>query len=68
MSDKPAASPNAGVIRRLDAAREDAQERLVKKHVPAWVVSGAVHVAVIALAILILGVRPAATRNPAISS
>lgn len=54
----------AAVIRRMDAAEETSQERLVKKHVPAWVVSGAVHVAVIALAILILGSRNAETKTP----
>jgi hypothetical protein len=54
--------PKEAVIRRLEAAEETAQERLIKKHVPAWVVSGAVHVAVIALAILILGTRTAATK------
>lgn len=54
---KPAAP--AAVIRRLDAAEESAQERLIKKHVPAWVVSGAVHVTVIALMILFLPSRVA---------
>ncbi|MBN9120220.1 MAG: hypothetical protein J0I06_13840 [Planctomycetes bacterium] len=67
MSDKNANAPAsangkpggaaAAVIRRLEAAEETSQERLIKKHVPAWVVSGAVHVAVIALMILILGSR-----------
>ena len=55
---------SAAVIRRMEAAEESAQERLVKKHVPAWVVSGAVHVAVIALLILVLGVKDAATKQP----
>jgi hypothetical protein len=56
---KPAKLPGAkeSVIRRMEAAEETAQERLIKKHVPAWVVSGAVHVAVIALMILFLGAR-----------
>ncbi len=58
---KPAA-PKEAVIRLLEAAEETAQERLIKKHVPAWVVSGAVHVAVIALAILLLGSRSAETK------
>jgi hypothetical protein len=57
---KPAAKE--AVIRRLEAAEETAQERLIKKHVPAWVVSGAVHVAVIALAILIFPSRGAASK------
>jgi len=59
---KPA-SPKEAVIRRLEATEETSQERLIKKHVPAWVVSGAVHVAVIALMILFLGAR-AATSKP----
>jgi hypothetical protein len=43
------------VIRRLEGAEETPHDRLMKKHVPAWVISGAVHVAFIALAILIFG-------------
>ena len=58
---KPGA-PGAAVIRRLEAAEETSQERLIKKHVPAWVVSGAVHVAIIAVAILLLGARTAQTK------
>jgi hypothetical protein len=67
VSDKNASAPAAAngkpggaaaaVIRRTEAAEETPQERLMKKHVPAWVVSGAVHVAVIALMILVLGTR-----------
>jgi hypothetical protein len=45
----------ASVIRRLDGAEETPHDRLMKKHVPAWVISGAVHVAFIALMILIFG-------------
>ncbi len=70
MSDKNAPAPAAAngkpggpaVIRRTEAAEETPQERLMKKHVPAWVVSGAVHVAVIALLILVLGARTANTK------
>ncbi len=60
MSEKAA---GAAVIRRMEAAEESSQERLVKKHVPAWVVSGAIHVAVIAVAILLFGSRPASTKQ-----
>jgi hypothetical protein len=56
VSEKTTAD-KAAVIRQLKAAEETSQERLVKKHVPAWVVSGAVHVGVIALAILFFGGR-----------
>ncbi len=69
MSEKSPSAPSANgkppkeaVIRRLEAAEETAQERLIKKHVPAWVVSGAAHVAVIALAILVMGERAAVTK------
>jgi hypothetical protein len=48
------AAPAAGaVIRRLDGTEESAHERLVKKHVPAWVISGAVHL-VFALALFFM--------------
>jgi hypothetical protein len=60
---KPAA-PAGAVIRLTETAEETSQERLIKKHVPAWVVSGAVHVAVIALAILILGSRSTGAKPP----
>jgi hypothetical protein len=59
---KPAAQ--AAVIRRMDAAEESSQERLIKKHVPAWVVSGAIHVAVIALMILFLGKSNTEAKQP----
>jgi hypothetical protein len=59
-SPKNTASPNgkpAAVIRRMEAAEETVQERVIKKHIPAWVVSGAVHVVVVALLVLLLGGR-----------
>lgn len=49
------AKPAASVIRRFEGAEETPHDRLMKKHVPAWVISGAVHVAFIALAILVFG-------------
>ncbi len=51
----PAANKPGGpaVIRRLNGAEET--DRLTKKHLPAWVASGAVHLIVILLAWLILG-------------
>jgi len=33
----------AAVIRRMQGAEETSQERFIKKHLPAWVVSGVVH-------------------------
>ena len=51
----PARPAGAAVIRRVECAEETPHDRLMKKHVPAWVISGAVHVAFIALAMLIFG-------------
>jgi len=50
------------VIRKLESSKETAHERLMKKHLPAWVISGAMNVGIIALMILVLGVRTAATK------
>ena len=52
---KPAAAAGAGVIRRVTGTEESAHERLVRKHLPAWVASGAVHLVVILLAWIIFG-------------
>jgi hypothetical protein len=49
----PGVAGGAAVIRRLQGTEETAHERLVKKHVPAWVISGAVHL-VVALALFIV--------------
>ena len=35
------------VIRRLQGAQETSHQRLLKKHLPAWVISGAFHVVLI---------------------
>ena len=40
------------VIRKAEGAGESAKQRLVKKQIPAWVISGAVHVALIATLIV----------------
>jgi hypothetical protein len=52
-----AAAPAGAVIRRLGGAEESAHERLVKKHVPAWVASGAVHLIVALVLFLLFGGR-----------
>jgi hypothetical protein len=52
--DKPA---GPAVIRQLHGAEET--DRLVKKHLPAWVISGAVHLILILFAWLVLANRPA---------
>src|SRR5262245_38356925 len=58
---KPSAPPaaetapqKAAVIRKLEAAKETAHERLMRKHLPAWVISGAVNIGVVALAMLVM--------------
>src|SRR5205823_940336 len=47
------AATGAAVIRRLGGSEESTHERLLKKHLPAWVASGAVHL-VIALALFFI--------------
>lgn len=59
---KGAAPAQAAVIRKLESSKETAYERLMKKHLPAWVISGAMNIGIIALAILLLGTRTAATK------
>jgi hypothetical protein len=51
-SSAPAPLASGSVIRIVEAAKETAQERLMKKHLPSWVISGAVNIGVIALLIL----------------
>jgi hypothetical protein len=49
------------VIRKAEGPRETSTERLLKKHVPAWVVSGAVHVLLVAVLIGIDTFAPGST-------
>lgn len=55
--DAAKAAPAGAVIRRLGGAEESAHERLVKKHVPAWVASGAVHLIIALVLFLLFGGR-----------
>ncbi len=48
-----AAAAGPAVIRRIQSAEETPHDRLMKKHVPAWVISGAIHVALMSMMILI---------------
>lgn len=57
-SGKTAAAAGA-VIRRLSGTEESAHERLVKKHVPAWVISGAVHLVIALLLFVVFRLQPA---------
>ncbi len=54
MDDPTVADAKQGaVIRFVTGAEETAHERLLKKHLPAWVISGAFHVVILVSAILI---------------
>lgn len=50
----PPAKGGAPVIRRVEVAEEEVGQRVMNRHVPAWVISGAVHVLVIGMAVLFL--------------
>ncbi|OWK36018.1 hypothetical protein [Fimbriiglobus ruber] len=60
--DKPA--DKAAVIRVVQGAEETPNQRLVRKHIPAWVISGAVHVALIVTLILVDRLMPKAAAQP----
>jgi hypothetical protein len=63
-ADAPAAKAapaGAAVIRRIGGSEESAHERLVKKHVPAWVASGAVHFVIALVLFFVFGGRQAET-------
>jgi len=57
----PQAQPQGSVIRHLEASKETAHERLMKKHLPAWVISGAVNLGIVSLGLL-FGGRAVATK------
>lgn len=61
MGNSVADGAPAAVIRKLQSAEESAHQRLVRKHIPAWVASGAVHVALVGalLAVDTVVARPA---------
>ena len=68
MSTAPATAPRPAapaVIRKIEGASESPKERLIKKHLPAWVISGAVHVVLIATLIMLDGFMPRAEATPA---
>jgi hypothetical protein len=56
------AKPAASVIRFVHGAEETAQERLLKKQIPAWVVSGAFHVVILIVLIFIGRMQPTPTQ------
>lgn len=50
----PKAPAGGGVvIRRLESAAETAHERLLRKHLPAWVISGAINIGLVASLLLV---------------
>lgn len=70
MSTAPAPAPRPtqpAVIRKIQSAEETSRQRLVRKHLPAWVISGAVHVALIGTLIALDSYMPKAeaTEKPA---
>ncbi len=63
-AEKPAKPDKESVINLVNGAEETPSERLVKKHLPAWVISGGLHV-VLALGALGLTILfPKANANP----
>ncbi|MBN9521129.1 terpene cyclase/mutase family protein [bacterium] len=61
---RPAKAPPA-VIRRIGGVEETTHDRIVNRHLPAWVVSGLVHLGVIGIAFLIFGFRSPETKSTA---
>lgn len=62
----PAESPRperAPVIRRLGGAGESGTDRLLNRHLPAWVASGLLNFGLIALAWLVFGFQPAPAKS-----
>lgn len=59
-ADAKSAGPN--VIRIVHGSEETSQERLLKKQIPAWVVSGAFHVVILVALIVIGKMQPTATQ------
>lgn len=51
-SSAPSA-PVESIIRRLEYSEESANERLLKKHLPAWVISGALNLGIVTTALII---------------
>jgi hypothetical protein len=49
---RPTKAAPPPVIRRLIVAEEDARERLFKRQVPAWTISGAIHVVLVGIFVL----------------
>lgn len=64
----PKAPPAGAVIRRVESAAETAHERLIKKHLPAWVISGAINIGLVASLLLIPQTPPVKATDKVIST
>jgi len=62
-NSRPAPAGGPAVIRRVGGVEETTHDRLVNRHLPAWVVSGLVHLGIIGLAFLIFGFRSPESRQ-----
>src|SRR5262249_23755486 len=64
-NSKPTNSKGAPVIRQVEVAHEDMSARVLNRHVPAWVISGAIHVVVIGFLVIFFSgpVQTAANTN-----
>ena len=56
------------VIRRVESAAETAHERLIKKHLPAWVISGAINIGLVASLLLIPQTPPVKATDKVVST
>ena len=52
------------VIRRVEVAEEETSSRVLNRHLPAWVVSGALHVAIIGFFLLVFSTTKEAEAKP----
>ena len=65
---KVPAPPQGVVIRRVESAAETAHERLIKKHLPAWVISGAINTGLVACLLLIPQTPPVKATDKVVST
>jgi len=63
-ADGAAKPKGAAVIRRVEVAEDDFQTRVLSRHVPAWVISGAIHVVVMGVGILFLSAPEETAAKP----
>lgn len=68
--DTKPAKGGAPVIRQVEVATEDAGSRVLNRHIPAWVISGAIHVVVIGFLVIFMSgaVETAANTNDLVTT